>query len=125
MKNQSWKQKGSFSTTDRLFRSLQVIGIVAFLAILFCVYGKTEVDGYSSRIVQSSSASALIELDAAAEAEASAEESTYILNTNTKKFHKPDCFSIRHMSESNKVWFVGQREEVLDMGYSPCGHCCP
>ena len=125
MKNQSWEQKCSFSAADRRFRSLWLIGIAALLGILLSVCGKMEIDGYSSRNAESSSASVLIELDISAEADLSAKENTYILNANTKKFHKPDCFSIRLMNESNKVWFVGQREEVLDMGYSPCGHCCP
>ena len=50
---------------------------------------------------------------------------TYVLNTNTKKFHYPDCDSVNEMKEKNKQVFNGTREEVIEMGYSPCGKCKP
>ena len=50
---------------------------------------------------------------------------TYILNTNTKKFHYPYCDSVNEMKEKNKQVFTGSREEVIEMGYSPCGRCKP
>ena len=50
---------------------------------------------------------------------------TYILNTNTKKFHYPDCSSVNDMKEKNKEAFTGSREELIEMGYSPCGKCNP
>ena len=50
---------------------------------------------------------------------------TYILNTNTKKFHYPDCSSVKRMSEKNKMYFTGDREEVIAMGYVPCKNCNP
>lgn len=49
----------------------------------------------------------------------------YVLNTNTKKFHYPSCSSVKHMSEKNKSFFTGTREEVINMGYDPCGNCHP
>ena len=49
----------------------------------------------------------------------------YILNTNTKKFHKPSCSSVDDMKESNKAEFVGDRSEVIARGYDPCGRCKP
>lgn len=49
----------------------------------------------------------------------------YILNTNTKKFHYPYCDSVNDMKEKNKQEFIGNREEVVTMGYSPCGRCKP
>lgn len=52
-------------------------------------------------------------------------EISYILNTNTHKFHYPSCSSVGQMSEKNKNYYSGTREEVIDMGYSPCGRCHP
>lgn len=52
-------------------------------------------------------------------------EQTYILNTNTKKFHLPGCSSVGKMKESNKREYTGTRDDVLGMGYSPCGNCHP
>ncbi len=51
--------------------------------------------------------------------------STYVLNQNTMKFHRPDCPSAAQMKEENRVLFEGTREEVIAMGYSPCGQCDP
>ena len=50
---------------------------------------------------------------------------TYILNTNTKKFHLPGCSSVKDMKEANKKEFTGSRDEVISQGYSPCKRCNP
>ncbi len=49
----------------------------------------------------------------------------YVLNTNTKKFHYPDCSSINQMKDKNKEFYSGTREEIIAKGYSPCGNCRP
>ena len=49
----------------------------------------------------------------------------YVLNQRTKKFHHPDCSGIRDMNPKNREDFTGTRDEVLAMGYSPCGICKP
>jgi DNA-entry nuclease len=50
---------------------------------------------------------------------------TYILNTNTKKFHYPSCSSVSQMKEKNKKSFTGSRDEVIAQGYASCGRCHP
>ena len=49
----------------------------------------------------------------------------YILNTNTKKFHYPDCPSVDDMKEKNKKEFSGSRDELIARGYEPCKRCNP
>ncbi len=49
----------------------------------------------------------------------------YVANTNTKKFHVPDCSSVADMKESNKLYYTGTREELIDQGYQPCKRCNP
>lgn len=49
----------------------------------------------------------------------------YILNTNSHKFHDPHCSSVAQMKESNKEYYNGSREDVISMGYDPCGRCHP
>lgn len=53
------------------------------------------------------------------------ESAAYILNTNTMKFHLPDCQSVQEMKEKNRKEFFGTREELVEAGYSPCGRCHP
>lgn len=50
---------------------------------------------------------------------------SYILNTNTKKFHYGSCSSIKQMSDKNKQEYTGSRDDLIAQGYSPCGRCCP
>lgn len=52
-------------------------------------------------------------------------EITYILNTNTKRFHDPSCPSAQETKEKNKKNFYGSREEAIAEGYIPCGRCKP
>ncbi|MDO5445835.1 MAG: DNA/RNA non-specific endonuclease [Eubacteriales bacterium] len=50
---------------------------------------------------------------------------TYVLNTNTYRFHFPDCKSVQDMKEKNRKEFFGPREELIEDGYVPCGRCNP
>jgi len=50
---------------------------------------------------------------------------TYILNTKTMKFHKEICKSAKDISEKNKDVFIGNRDELIDKGYSSCRICNP
>lgn len=57
--------------------------------------------------------------------ETDAAQHAYVLNTNTKKFHRPDCKSAEQTKEQNKAFFEGTRQELIDAGYAPCGNCNP
>ena len=46
----------------------------------------------------------------------------YIGNKNTKKFHHPWCSYLS--APENRVYFT-TRQEAIDAGYTPCGHCKP
>ncbi len=49
----------------------------------------------------------------------------YILNTNSKKFHLPDCSGVSSISESNRQKVKTTREDLTAQGYVPCGTCKP
>ncbi len=53
------------------------------------------------------------------------EKATYILNTNTMKFHSEECSSVEDIRPKNKETFNGTRVWLIDNGYSPCGVCKP
>lgn len=52
-------------------------------------------------------------------------ERTYILNTNTKKFHYSSCSHADRISEKNRQEYTGTREAAIGMGYEPCKVCNP
>lgn len=49
----------------------------------------------------------------------------YVLNTNTKKFHYPECRSVKQMSDKNRQDIEANREELIAQGYDSCGNCNP
>lgn len=54
-----------------------------------------------------------------------ANTATYILNTNTHKFHLPGCSSVGQMNEENKQEYTGSRDDIIAQGYEPCKRCNP
>lgn len=50
---------------------------------------------------------------------------TYVANTNTGKFHEPFCDSAHQTKEENRQYFYGNREEVINAGFTPCSNCKP
>ncbi len=52
-------------------------------------------------------------------------EVKYILNTNTKKFHKPGCSSVKQMKPENKQESSESRDDIISQGYEPCKRCNP
>ena len=49
----------------------------------------------------------------------------YILNTNSMKFHDPNCEWAQKISDRNRIDYIGSREDLIEQGYSPCGSCRP
>lgn len=49
----------------------------------------------------------------------------YIVNTHTHKFHYTSCSSVNTIKDSNRWEYTGTREELIEMGYEPCGRCNP
>lgn len=49
----------------------------------------------------------------------------YVINENTKKFHKPNCKSAQKITSDNKLVLVENRNDLLKQGYSPCKSCNP
>ncbi len=52
-------------------------------------------------------------------------EEGYVLNTSSKKFHLPDCSSVKKIDDKNKDTTNKTREQLIDEGYDPCGACKP
>ena len=61
----------------------------------------------------------------AAPTETEATKITYVLNTNTHKYHLPSCSSVSDMKDKNKKEVTLTKEEVEDKGYRPCQRCKP
>lgn len=52
-------------------------------------------------------------------------DANYVLNSNTRTFHNPSCNDVRKIAPENYLTSYGTRDEVIAIGYSPCGHCHP
>ena len=53
------------------------------------------------------------------------EQASYVLNTNSRKFHDPSCPSAADIASNNREDFEGTRNELIEKGYEPCGRCNP
>lgn len=51
--------------------------------------------------------------------------SEFVLNTSSKKFHKPSCSSISKIKQENKEVYKGSRDALISQGYEPCKKCNP
>lgn len=49
----------------------------------------------------------------------------YVVNTNTKKFHYPNCSSVKKIKDSNRMDYTGSRDDLISQGYVPCKNCNP
>lgn len=98
--------------------------------ILFCVYCYNNQPGVSISYLdgESTSSGGAIVDDTSKVTESTQVdkvEATYVLNTNTKKFHKPDCASAKKIADKNKQTYNGSRDDLIAQGYDPCKNCNP
>ncbi|MBO4627180.1 MAG: MBL fold metallo-hydrolase [Lachnospiraceae bacterium] len=47
----------------------------------------------------------------------------FILNGNSKVYHKPDCEYVAGVMHRNWFYFYGTADEAEKLGYRPCGRC--
>ena len=52
-------------------------------------------------------------------------QQNYVLNTNTKKIHKPSCSSAKQTKAENREEYYGTVSELLNRGYEACQRCKP
>lgn len=52
------------------------------------------------------------------------DKNTYIVSTETQKFHKPDCRWVENIKEENKL-IMTSKSELLANGFMPCASCKP
>lgn len=92
--------------------------------ICFCVYAYNVQPGV--QIDYATGESALIgETVTEPSEQTSTEEPDYVLNNNTRKFHRPSCSSVEDIKPSNREDYTGSREALIERGYEPCKRCRP
>lgn len=66
-----------------------------------------------------------VALDTQADITKSQNESNYIVNINTNKFHQPNCSSVSSIKAKNRIDYFGMRDTLVSKGYQPCKKCNP
>ena len=51
--------------------------------------------------------------------------SSYVVNTNTGKFHYPSCSRVGDIKAENRWDYTGSRDDLIAQGYVPCKRCDP
>lgn len=52
------------------------------------------------------------------------ETSNFIGNVKSREYHRPDCFTLKHLYNTNQRSFYSE-EHAASQGFDPCGHCLP
>lgn len=92
--------------------------------ICYCVYAYNVQPGITIDYASGESWLTSVTEEPPAGTEASQEQAqTYVLNSRSKKFHRPECSSVSTMKTPEEVTIT--RQELIDQGYSPCGNCQP
>ena len=105
--------------------SVEDVGKLRFNVFAFNIQPGIVIDYSTGESHKEEGTSATNVADRSAPQETEAPKPTYILNTNTKKFHYPNCSSVKDIKEKNRKEFFGTRDEAISAGYSPCGRCHP
>ena len=61
--------------------------------------------------------------DTAPETSNASDDGDFVLNTNSKKIHKPDCSGAKSIKDENKKNYSGSLSELEKQGYTTCGTC--
>ena len=89
----------------------------------FCVYAYNVQPGIT--IDYRTGESHLVHGDSGQESASESKATNYVLNTHTKKFHTPECSSVREMKTENQKKVRSTRKKLLAKGYEPCKSCNP
>ncbi len=80
--------------------------------------------GTSTDTVTDSDTDAVSDVDPAESSTDTDGKLTFIVNTSSKKYHRPDCRGVGTMSEENKkTVYVHSESELWAKGYAACGIC--
>ena len=88
---------------------------ISFSLFIYNVQDKVHIDyatGNSRMVGENNSGAPAVKCD-------------YVLNTNSKKIHDPDCSSAAKISDKNKQEYNGYIEDLLNDGYTKCANCNP
>ena len=106
--------------------------IACILALCFCAVAVAETfvtDSFVAELFERSSAEELAELYERIEQElvnrGYISKENYILNINTNKFHYSYCKNAETIKETNRRERYCTRDELIALGFTPCGNCQP
>lgn len=80
---------------------------------------------YSGAIVQNNTTNTQLIVAVEPPVQQQVTTGTYVLNTNTKKFHYPTCSSVGDIKPKNRSDVNDSRETIIAQGYAPCKRCNP
>ena len=110
-------QMEAYSVEDR--------GALCFNVFAFNIQPGIVIDYATGESVKEGTETSATGVDRSGPQATEAPKVTYVLNTNTKKFHYPSCSSVKDIKDNHRKNFYGTREEAVAAGYAPCGRCHP
>lgn len=96
---------------------------IEYCVFLYNVQNYIDIDYLTGDSDLSEDGKALLTLED--EKTTTSDTSSYVVNTNTKKFHETYCSSVPTIKPKNRWDVQCSRDELVEQGYEPCKNCNP
>ncbi len=115
-----WKKIGTTTATTYTRKAANLKNGVTYEFTVRCCANdkKTMLSGYTA-------SNSLTYSVPSAQPAAPGGSGTYVLNTNSMKFHRPSCASAAKISAANRQDVTTDRNTLIAQGYEPCKVCKP
>ena len=120
--NNGYEQTGYVNS--QYLNQLTVAGLLNAVSDPNVILHLQKFDGFSTADSYIQNNNIIVLLSATTETTSTNKEITYVLNTNTKKFHYPWCSSVNDIKKKNRKDFYDSRNEIPS-NYKPCKKCNP
>ncbi|MBR4442794.1 MAG: hypothetical protein IKS52_05960 [Clostridia bacterium] len=102
-----------------------LLGASAAIVLLGVWQGKEAAPPEPLEIRRMEETTAPTEEDETGLSDETAAAASWVLNTKSLKFHRPDCQSVQDIKPQNRMDYTGPRDNVVAAGYVPCQRCNP
>ncbi len=103
----------------------QLLQVRLWLSVCLIALTATITIGYPASAAGKKAAATAQTTVTATTASTTEKKHDYVLNSNTKKYHYPDCSSVSQMKKKNRVDVNDTKSNIEKQGYVACKKCKP
>ena len=119
----AWRKYGRGKRGNPIFGIILLAALIFFFAVEELPALLSGLDELDDSFGRKSVAESAYSVPQTEEASVDAVSYTYVLNTNTKRIHKPECSSVYEMADHNRQRTNKSVAELEAEGYVKCQRC--